>query len=129
MNAAALDTAAYNDHLGPRCGSSRVAQGTRPAVMHRPPPRLRQPAAQGAGQPDPIGQHPQQCRADMRHHIRPVRGDRRSFDHAAGCTSEVPPSQWTVDVAITSSRCSRGTSACLHTDERRSLTVTMDHGG
>lgn len=54
-------------------------------VVDRPAPVAGQPGGQRPGQPRPVSQYPQQRRADMRHHTRPVRG---SFDHAADCTAE-----------------------------------------
>jgi hypothetical protein len=59
---------AVGDHHG------QIDQHPAP-VMHRPPPSPGQRTRHSARQPRAISQHPQQRRADMRHHTRTVRGD------------------------------------------------------
>jgi hypothetical protein len=99
-------------------------------VVHRLPPFAGKRLGQGAGQPGPVGQHPQQRGADVRHHTRTVRGDpqilrpRRRLHRGSASLVEKP-----VDVAITSFPYSRGTSAYLHADKRRTLMITMNHPG
>ena len=74
------------------------------AIVHRPPARLASPADNGARQPGPVGQQPQQGRTGVRQNTRSGRGDPqvlrpRRRPHR-GSASQV---EKLVDVAITSS--------------------------
>nr|WP_242625282.1 hypothetical protein [Krasilnikovia cinnamomea] len=114
---------AVGDHHG------QIDQNPAP-VMNREHAGPGQRSGQGAGQPGPVHEHPQQRRADMRHHTSPVRGDpqflrpRRRL-HAGSASLAAKP----VDVAITSFPCQSGAFVYSHADRTRQTMITVNHPG
>ena len=94
-------------------------------IVNRPPAPPRERRRQRLGQPGPVGQHPRQRRARVRHHARTVGGDpqvpRPRRMHSEGAPFAREPDRFDT----VSFPCRKGTFAYLHAGERSCLTIIV----